>query len=145
MFEIAENITCKGKLELKVFKKGALFEDFCEENLIVIEGKKLLAEMLSGKIVDHITHVAVGTNGTDPIPGDTDLSGKTLVPISEAQVNGQTAEYSFVIDENTANGTDILEFGLFSSTGRMFARRVRSKAVPKDEDIYISGTWSVRF
>ena len=145
MYKMNDQNKLSGELTLKVYRNGALIEEFAEKNLILSTGKELLAKLLAGTIEDKITHVGMGSRLDEPVPGDTMLTNMVMVPVTDVEISGQAAIFSVVVDNQTANGLDSGECGLLSGHGTLFSRRVRVKPLPKDEEIYFSGTWTIRF
>lgn len=135
----------KGSLELEIFYKEKPMKRICENNLIVDLGKELLAKLLGGFSIEKIAFVGVGTNGTKAEGDNGSLAGQVLIPVMQANVSGSSVVFRFNIDETTANGIEIREFGLFGSEGTMFARRISETALAKDPEMRIEGNWTIQF
>lgn len=136
-----------GRLVINVFKRGVLVETFDEQNLIVDGYKQTHARLLGGDVTNRsVTQFGVGTNGTAPAAGNTALTGaftKAIDTVSYPATN--QVKFDFSLSSAEANGMAILEFGLFTGGGVLYARRVRSSALNKDSDISISGSWTITF
>lgn len=136
-----------GRLVINVFKRGVLVETFDEQNLIVDGYKQTHARLLGGDVTNRsVTRFGVGTNGTAPAAGNTALTGaftKAIDTVSYPAAN--QVKFDFSLSSAEANGMAILEFGLFTGGGVLYARRVRSSALNKDSDISISGSWTITF
>lgn len=136
-----------GRLVINVFRGGDLVETFDEQNLIVDGYKQTHARLLGGDVTNRsVTQFGVGTNGTAPAAGNTALTGaftKAIDTVSYPATN--QVKFDFSLSSAEANGMAILEFGLFTGGGVLYARRVRSSALNKDSDISISGSWTITF
>ena len=53
--------------------------------------------------------------------------------------------FSFSLSPAEANGKAISEFGLFTVSGLLFARKVRAAPLYKEADISLAGTWTITF
>lgn len=136
-----------GKLCYEVRRGGVLIETVEECNLIVDNSKQIHAKLLGGSVLNQsITQFAVGTNGVAPVGGNTAITtpfAKTVDAISYPAANQVQFNFSLAIGE--ANGMAILEFGLLTAGGVLYARRVRSVALNKDVDLSLAGTWTISF
>ncbi|ABO49756.1 hypothetical protein Dred_1222 [Desulforamulus reducens MI-1] len=148
-FNFKENESVKGRLDLKIRRKGVLVEEW-GENLVVDAGRDGLAKLLGGQTGYSITKIALGSRGEDPAPGDTlvnaftDVFKKAISSVSYP-ASGQV-QFSFIITEADANGLSIRQFGLVCSNDVLFAHRTRDgKTIDKDDDISIEGTWTIYF
>lgn len=135
-----------GRLTMSIFRRSKLIEVFDQKNLIVDGYKQILARLLGGDASRAVTKFGVGTNGSAPAPGNTTLTGafiKTIDTVSYPASN--QVKFDFSLSSSDANGMDIFEFGLITTDGSLYARRVRSSALAKDSDISISGSWVITF
>lgn len=136
-----------GRLFFQVFLKGKLIETFDETNLIVDVSKALHARLLGGDVTGRsVTQIGFGTNGSAPVAGNTALIGqfaKAIDAVSYPTVNSVRFDFTLASGEN--NGMAILEFGLLTANGSLFARKVRSTALTKTVDISIVGTWTITY
>ena len=145
------NEICEGKpsgrLALRVFDKGVLVEVFDECNLIVDGSKQVHARLLGGDVTNRsVAKFGVGTNGTAPAGGNsalTDSFVKAIDAVSYPATN--QVKFDFSLGSSEANGKAIMEFGLLTAAGVLYARRVRSAALNKDSDISINGSWTITF
>lgn len=145
--KIIDKHSLRGVFRLRVYKNGSLIQEYADNNLIVNAAKVSLANLLSGdggsKIV---TKIGFGTSGTAPASSDTALTNpyiKAVVGHSYPAI-GQV-EFSWNLLTSEANGLQIKEFGLISDDGTLFARKVRTEAIPKADDISIEGQWLIIF
>lgn len=136
-----------GHFVLDIFRGGKLIEHFEEKNLIVDGSKQIHARLLGGDVTNRsVTQFAVGTNGTAPAGGNTTITGafaKAVDNVTYPLVN--QVQFAFSLAAGEANGMAILEFGLLTAAGALYARKVRAAALNKDADISLSGTWTITF
>ena len=153
----AEYPQVKGRLVFRVIRDGEVIYTG-KDNLIVTSGRSALAKLLSGQTGMHIAQVGVGTGGTPPEAGDTDITGAVKVNVSEARVgtgleaedgtifdDPRVVQFHFVFGIDTAVGMDIAEYGLFCADGTLFSRVVREKPLPKSNTDKIIGFWQITF
>lgn len=133
----------RGAVHLEVRKAGEVVLDETEHNLIVVEGRSKLAQMLGGAYGGHITKIGVGTGSTPAADGDTKLTGAVLLNIKSVTYDGTKVRFNFTIGSGEANGVNIREFGLFFADNTMFSRRVRKSVIGKENDIEITGYWDI--
>lgn len=134
-----------GLICFDVKKRGKIIEHYEDHNLIVTLGRQRMAELLAGISSATVTQIGVGTGGTAATVDDAGLTDAVLIPITSATAEGKVARFNFVIDQATANGLKIKEFGLFCSDGAMFSHRTRTGVIEKADDIEIDGYWEIRF
>lgn len=153
--QISDHIDARpsGILVLDVFRHGKLIDQICHverfegPNLVVDNYKVTHARMLGGDVANRsVTHFGVGTSGTAPAAGNTTLAGaytKAIDSVSYPASN--SVRFAFSVAANEANGKAILEFGLFTAGGLLYARKTRTTALNKESDISFSGTWTITF
>lgn len=136
-----------GLFLLRVYKNGELIEVFEEKNLIVDTSKQVHAKLLGGSVAGQsVTQIGFGTNGTAPAAGNTALTGaftKAVDTVTYPATNQVQFNFSLASGEN--NGMAILEFGLITAGGTLYARKTRSSALNKASDIAITGSWTISF
>lgn len=136
----------KGVLRFDVFQHGLLIDSFVEENLIVDGAKGILANLLGGAVSGKsVTKIGFGTNGAAPAGGNTALTGAFVKSVGSPSYPGSAVVFPFTLGTSEANGLAIIEFGLLSTDGTLFSRRVRGTAINKDNTISFSGTWTITF
>lgn len=136
-----------GLFTLEVFRLGELIQRFQEENLVVNGAKTGIARLLGGDTANRpITQIGFGTSGTAPAAGNTSLTGAYLKNVDSVTypAAGQVS-FAFSLASGENNGMAILEFGLFTATGTLYARKTRATALNKAADITLSGTWVLTF
>lgn len=135
-----------GRFHLDVFRGGKLFEVVDEDNLVVDTSKIALAHLVAGASGYSISTFGIGTNGTAPATGNTSLTGSYTNAIGTASYPASNqVQFAFALGGAEANGMSIMEFGLLTSGGILFARKVRPIALTKTSYISFSGTWTLTF
>lgn len=137
----------RGLFVLDVYRRGELIERYEDKNLIVDGSKQVHAKLIGGSVANQsIAKFGVGTSGTAPANGNTSLTNsyiKAIDSVTYPQTN--QASFAFSLGTAEANGLAIIEFGLFTTAGTLYARKVRSAALNKDTDISFAGTWTISF
>lgn len=134
----------RGHVHLEVRKNGQLIDVEDDHNVVVTGGRSRLAGLLGGRDAGkYITQVGVGTSADAATEADTNLTGRVLIPISNATYEDTKVRFNFTIGSGQANGLTIRELGLFFSDNTMFSRRVRRSAIGKEDDIEINGYWDI--
>lgn len=136
-----------GLFTLRVYQRGRLIEEIEEHNLVVDLSKQTQAHLIGGDVANRsITQFAVGTNGAAPVGGNTAITGaftKALDGVTYPATN--QVRFAFSLATTEANGVAILEFGLLTAGGVLFARKVRSVALNKANDISFAGGWTISY
>lgn len=148
MLNIQEVAGCPtGRLQYEVRRGGALIETVDEKNIIVDLSKQIHAKLLGGNVTNQsVTKIGFGTSGAAAAAGNTALTGafiKALDSVTYPATN--KVQFNFSLLSTEANGTAILEFGLFTGDTTLYARRIRTAALNKDSDISLSGSWTITF
>lgn len=143
------DLNLNGRLKLNVFKHingdKILIDEFEDNNLIVLSGKQILTFLLAGEPGNHrITKCGVGENPITPYFDDTGLTNPFIKNVDGYTLLEPTVvQWNFSIAPSEAVGLNIAEYGLFSTDGQIFARKVRVPVIPKDNSISFSGDWTV--
>lgn len=138
----------RGVLEYRVFKDGKEIEHVKGDNLVVDASKTPRAHLVGGDVTNNsVSKVGFGETSTAVDPGDTGLSGSAVIKDVDAvsYPESNKVQFDFSLGGAEGNGLDIWEFGLFTTGLTLFARRVRTSALPKAADITIVGTWTLIF
>lgn len=136
-----------GHFLLKVYQRGVLIDTVDEPNLIVDGAKVALAHLIGGDVANRsVTQIAFGTSGAAPAGGNTSITGAFTKAIDTVTfpAAGQVS-FNFSLGSGEDNGVAILEFGLITAGGALFARKVRSSALNKASDLSLSGSWVITF
>lgn len=137
-----------GILEYTVRRRGRVIDHVVDRNLIVTTGREADAHLLGGDVVDRsLAQIGFGESGAAADLDDTGLSVgaylKDIDAITYPAAGQVRAAFHLTVLE--ANGLAIIEFGLFLADGTLYARKVRSGAIEKADDVDLSGTWTVVF
>lgn len=136
-----------GRLRFSVERAGEIIEVFDEQNLIVDVYKTIHSRLLGGSVTGKtVTTIGFGTNGTTPVAGNTGLTGaftKAIDTVTFPAINQVQFNFSLLSGEN--NGMAILEMGLITGDGSLYARRVRAGVLSKASDISLTGSWLITF
>jgi hypothetical protein len=108
--------------------------------------KTILAQQLASPSSQNaITKVGFGEGSATPTPNDTALTNAYIKSIDAATViNGSSVRFDYSLGFNEANGKNIREVGLFTTSGVLVAREVRN-LIEKDSDTSLSGSITVLF
>ena len=143
--EVSSPVT--GHFHLEIWRLGRLVEVVDEPNLVVVGSKTCLSRLIGGAFTGKaITTIGFGTSGTAPAAGNTALTGAFTKAVDSVSYPGSNqVRFAFSLSTSEANGMAILEFGLLTGDGTLFARKVRASAFNKDSDLSVSGTWTLTF
>jgi hypothetical protein len=131
---------------VQVYRHGALIDEFEDDNLIVNGARDALAQLIGGDGAGKtVAQIGFGTSGDGPSPDDAALTGAYVKNLSGRTypAPGQV-EFSWSLATSEANGKAIREFGLICTDGSLFSRKVRG-VIEKENDISLSGTWTITF
>lgn len=146
--DIKESIQLSGTLEVAVIRAsdGLLVDWWKDENLIVNGAREMLARLIAGDGTgDSVTDIGFGTGSEPASPNDQGLTAAHWRPLSgHAYPASGKVRFSFVLSTTEANGITIREFGLRTSSGELFSRKVRG-GIEKNSDISLEGTWTITF
>jgi hypothetical protein len=136
-----------GHFHLEVFQGGEVIEVVDEPNLVVDASKFPLSRLIGGTVANNsVTTFGVGTNGATPSAGNTVLTSsftKAFDSVTFPATN--QVSFNFSLGTTEANGVAILEFGLLTAAGTLFARKTRASALNKASDISFTGAWVITF
>ena len=140
-----DTMPMKGRFRLRAYRAGKLVETWEDKNLIVDGARRAAAELIAGVGTGkHIAGIAFGTRAAAPTPDDTEITEAFVKKLDGVTfpLPGQAC-FSWRLDASEANGMDIIEFGLLTEDGTLWARKVREKAIPKAGDIALEGEWII--
>lgn len=136
----------RGVFAVDIYRRGEIIEQFVDDNLIVDRGRTNVVQLLGGVSGLNITKIGFGTGGTAASPGNTALTDSYIKAIDGVSYpDSFSVRFAFTLGANEANGKNILEFGLFTADNHLHARKVRSGAIVKDEDLTLSGSWTLMY
>jgi len=138
--------------------QGAVVHRARHANHIVTTGRDLVAKLFGAQVPGvpptAVTHMALGTDGTDPTDTDTALRAE-IAPrkpvsveyskISDNGVERVRARLTSVFDSGEANGP-LREAGIFTAaSGGVMYNRVKFDTVTKTADFKLTLIWDVVF
>lgn len=118
-----------------------------DHNLIVDLSKQVHAKLLGGSFTgNNVSTIGFGTNGTTEVVGNTALTGSFTKAVDAITYPASNqVQFAFSLSNAEANGLGILEFGLLTASGTLFARKTRTTSLNKESDISLSGTWTISY
>jgi hypothetical protein len=147
MEKFVEKVSLRGIFNVEIFRAGKLVEEILDENLVVNGARFQMAHLVAGEVSGRdIASIAFGTSGTTPDPSDTSITNQYIKPILSFSYpeNGRVRfNWNLLVTEN--NGMAIMEFGLLTVDGMLFARKTRVNPIHKAADISIEGYWTIIF
>ncbi|MDR2419466.1 MAG: hypothetical protein LBD79_10520 [Treponema sp.] len=142
-----EKAAFRGRLCYTVFKSSVPIEEIEDDNLIVNGARLQMAHLVAGDVTQRsINRISLGTSGVAPTVGDTQITDAFIKAVSgfEYPDNGQV-KINWTLLTSEANRKAIREFGLLTTNGTLFARRIRKNPIYKESDISIEGEWIIIF
>lgn len=136
----------RGDLSVTINRNGQPIEHFEEKNMIVSAAKTMLAQLVAGDGAGKtISHIGFGVSSSAVTPDDTSLSSPFWRPLSgHSYPKAGQVKFDFVLATTEANGMSIKEFGLRTTDGVLFSRKVRG-TIEKNSDISLEGSWTITF
>jgi len=148
---IRENLNPRGELHILVRDKdGNITVDRRETNLVVTEGLNYIAAKMadSDGSTKVMSHMAVGTDNTGPVAGNTALGAQlgTRVAFDSVSVTANAVEYvaTFPSGGSTHSGA-LVEAGIFDSAAAADEMLCRTTfaTINKGDDDTVTITWTV--
>ena len=137
---INENLKLRGKLSIAINDKIVKETD----NLVVTAGKGYVASRMKDATATALSHMAVGTNTTNPAVGDTTLGTEVArVALTSTTVSGVTVVYVGTYPAGTGTGA-LTESGILnaSSGGTLFCR-TEFGIISKSASDSMTITWTI--
>jgi len=144
---IKDNFQISGKLRIVVTDAlGVVKVDKEEKNLVVTTGKGYIASRMVGTASAVMSHMAVGTDSTAAVVGQTALLAQITggrVALTSGTASGAIVTYVATFGAGVGSGA-IVEAGIFndSTAGTMLCRTVFD-VVNKGADDSMQVTWTV--
>jgi hypothetical protein len=147
MNRFVENVLLQGLFQAKVFRSGELVEEILERNFIVNAARLQMTHLIAGDVTGrNIAKIAFGTDGSNPALSDTVIMNQYAKPVLGFSYSENcTVQFNWNLLVSEANGMAILEFGLLTADGKLFARKTRVNPIYKEPDISIEGHWTIGF
>lgn len=140
-----EQLKATGRLKIDVFNPdGTLKESREIDNLVVTVGKEFIASRMVGTAASVMSHMAVGTDGTAPVAGNTTLGAEAArVALTSGTASGAVATFIATFGAGTGTGA-LTEAGIFNagSAGTMLCRTTFA-VVNKGASDAMTITWTV--
>lgn len=115
------------------------------DNLILNGARSSVVRQLGTGGTDRkVTHIGFGSRGDAPILSDAGLADeyrRLIVDVDYPQP--AQVRFSWTLRDDEANGLAIMEFGLYTSDGTLFSRKVRGAPIHKTDAIYLTGDWLI--
>lgn len=148
MFETEHPRKLRGQVDLHIYKNGVEIEHYIDNNLILNGARTAMAHLAGDADPDKkIVRFAIGTASDGPDFDDTAITDafvKELDSHEYPEDDPYSVRFNFSLTTEEANGMAITEFGLLCEDGTLFARKVRS-AIGKEDDISLTGVWTIMF
>lgn len=141
-----ETLTLRGSLLVNVRRAGALVESWRDDNMIMLDARVALAQLIAGDGAGKIiTKIGVGTSGAGPTPADTTLTSSFIKTLQgHTYPAAGRVQFNWKLETTEANGKVIREFGLIAADNTLFARKTRAP-IEKADDISLDGAWTIIF
>ena len=141
-----DGIGIRGELEIEVrdAKTDRLIRHDLIKNKVVDTGLDLVRDLMLGNNFAP-THIAVGTNNTAPVAGDTTLNTEVFRNvITRRIVASKQAKFQLFITSSEANGNTLVEAGIFNqaTVGDMLSR-VTFTDIIKTSALTVTLTWTI--
>ena len=140
-----ETLEMIGRLKIEVFgEDGKLKQVAAIPNLVVTTGKEFIASRMTAASASVMSHMAVGTDSTSPVAGDTALGAEIArVALTSGNTSGAVATYVASFPAGTGTG-GLQEAGIFNagSSGTMLCRTTFS-VINKGASDSMTITWTV--
>ncbi|MDR2409700.1 MAG: hypothetical protein LBE13_16540 [Bacteroidales bacterium] len=138
------SIYVTGRLYLSAYsKRKKKLWDASGRNLVVNSGYDTVVRALTGSPGAHITQVAAGTNGSHTQVTDTQITDATVLNIQDVEyLQPNKVRFHFTVKHEDCIGMNIREFGLITSDGQLFSRKVL-EGIEKTDSFCIVGVWEI--
>lgn len=154
-----EGIDLQGRLHCQLLdRQGNIVQSFSEKNKIVLDGRDLVVKLFSNQAIDPISHIAVGTDSTGVLDGDTSLGSEIFrkaintidfsIDIVTETISGiprKKLTISTELDYLEGNG-QLTEAGVFNApTGGIMYNRVTFPVINKSQAFKLNLVWVIIF
>ena len=137
-------ISTKVNFAVDVYQHGKHISHEERHNLVVNAGVAWLLNLMAGASgYTALTKFAVGTSGTAPAAGDTDLGAQVILgDMTETTFATGKVTFKYYLGSGVGNGNTLREAGLKDVAGHLFARSTFTD-VEKDATKVIIFTWVI--
>lgn len=132
------------RIEVKDAKTGKVLRDEIVANKIVTAGLNLVRDLLAGGNTAP-THIAVGTDATAPVAGDTALGTEVFRNVITRRIpSANQITFQLFLGAGDANGNTLVEAGIFNQdTGGDMLSHVTYAAINKTAAVTATLTWDI--
>jgi hypothetical protein len=147
----SEHIGVQGRLTIKVKNEvtGEIKEQI-KDNLVILDGRNLIRDFLYGDPVTGLTHMAVGTDTSDPAvtPGITEVFRKVFTDKVKADVK---LTVDMFLGSQEANGNILTSAAIFGNGATNVAgsgtqyNKIIYDPINKTVELSVTYTWDLLF
>jgi hypothetical protein len=140
------NVTLKGNF-LCILRDvhGREISRIEDHNLVVNNGRDNVLKLLGGDVAGlPITKIGAGTGTAAANVSDTGLTAGVLKTVSTVTYGTGTVTFKATFGTGDANGLALSEFGLFNSGSVLFARKVNSSVINKNNTFSFDVEWTIQ-
>lgn len=144
---LEETLRLTGKVNLVLTGPDGEVKDTRDiDNLVVLAGRAFIASRMKDATATVMSHMAVGTNNTTPVAGDTTLGAEiaaSRTALTSTTVTSNAVAYVCTFGPGVGTGA-IVEAGIFnaSSAGTLLCRTIFS-VINKAAADTLTITWTV--
>jgi hypothetical protein len=144
-----DDISLKGRLTILIENliTGEI-KNIVIDNLVIIDGRNLIRDFLHGDAVTGLSHMAVGTDTSDPSVTPTITEAFRKVFTSKAKADGKLTVDMF-LSSTEANGSTLTSAAIFGNgatdtagSGSQY-NKVIYDGIPKTSSLTITYTWDL--
>lgn len=143
-----DGIKLKGKVKLELFNKYGELKETNTKNLVVTAGLDWIASTIAAGSGTAMSHMAVGTDVTGEVVGDTTLGSelaRAVITDTQSNVVASDVQYTAVFGGGVGTGA-LVEAGIFNSpTAGVMLARTTFGVINKDSDDSMQITWTITF
>jgi hypothetical protein len=122
---------------------GRMVSRQCGHNLVVLNGRNLIRDLLNGDNVSELTDFAFGTDATAVSDSDAALGAQVLKnSITQTVKSPSALQLKYFLSSTALNGITIREIGLFSDLA-LFARYIVSPEIVKTNALVFTFSWVI--
>lgn len=137
------------KVEAENIETGEV-EEIKVHNLVTNLGKQLIRDFLIKESVDGLNYIAIGTDNTAPVVGNTTLGAEVFRDIfTDVLVDGNKVTFKYFLSSTDANSNTLVEAGLFGNdatvtvnSGLLFAHVIHAP-IEKNSAVAITYSWEI--
>lgn len=146
-----EALSLKGQLKILIENvHNGKVEQIVQDNLVILSGRNLIRDLLSGAATSGLEYMALGTDTSDPTvtPTITEVFRKQITAMTEADGKLTVDLY---LSSTEANGNTLTSAALFGNGGTATTgsgtqyNKVTYEGIPKDSSLAVTFTWDLFF